>query len=40
MATSWQIEQPTKQAFTDVVVDSTCDITFADATVSMGIWNW
>ena len=35
MATSWQIEQPTKQAFTDVVVDSTCDITLADATVTM-----
>ena len=35
MATSWQIEQPTKQAFTDVVVDSTCDITFADTTVTM-----
>ena len=35
MATSWQIEQPTKQAFTDVVVDSTCDITLGDATVTM-----
>ena len=35
MATSWQIEQPTKQAFTDVVVDSTCNITFGDETITM-----